>query len=74
GRVAGLTEMQARMAELEDALPGTMFSSLRDQLRRIDGIEQDILVQRTFPIAALRWLPRSGDHDVRRTDADDARH
>jgi hypothetical protein len=51
-----------------------MFSSLRDQLRRIDGIEQDILVQRTFPIAALRWLPRSGDHDVRRTDADDARH
>jgi transposase len=42
GRVAGLTEMQARMAELEDALPGTMFSSLRDQLRRIDGIEQDI--------------------------------
>jgi transposase len=42
GRVAGLTEMRARMAELEDALPGTMFSSLRDQLRRIDGIEQDI--------------------------------
>jgi transposase len=30
------------MAELEDALPGTMFSSLHDQLRRIDGIEQDI--------------------------------
>lgn len=42
GRAAGLAEMRARMAELEDALPATLFSSLHDQLRRIDGIEQDI--------------------------------
>ncbi|CAN0625664.1 transposase [Burkholderia multivorans] len=42
GRAAGLAEMRARMAELEDVLPGTMFCSLHDQLRRIDGIEQDI--------------------------------
>lgn len=42
GRVAGLNEIRARMEELEDALPGVMISSLQDQLRRIDGIEQDI--------------------------------
>ncbi|MCO5396683.1 IS110 family transposase [Ralstonia sp. 21MJYT02-11] len=42
GRVAGLTEIRARMAELEDALPGVVTSSLQDQLRRIDAIEQDI--------------------------------
>ena len=42
GRVAGLTEIRARMAELEDALPGVVTSSLQDQLRRIEGIEQDI--------------------------------
>jgi transposase len=42
GRVAGLAEIRARMAELEDTLPGTMISSLQEQLRRIDGIEQDI--------------------------------
>jgi transposase len=42
GRAAGLAEIRARMTELEDALPGTMVSSLQDQLRRIDGIQQDI--------------------------------
>ncbi|MGF6537032.1 IS110 family transposase [Paraburkholderia youngii] len=42
GRVAGLNEIRARMAELECLLPGIMISSLQDQLRRIDGIEQDI--------------------------------
>jgi transposase len=42
GRVAGLNEIRARMEELEDALPGVMINSLQDQLRRIDGIEQDI--------------------------------
>lgn len=42
GRVVGLNEIRARMAELEDAVPGMMISSLQDQLRRIDGIEQDI--------------------------------
>jgi transposase len=42
GRVAGLNEIRARMAELEDALPGIMIFSLQDQLRRIDAIERDI--------------------------------
>jgi hypothetical protein len=42
GRVAGLAEIRARMAELEDALPEAMIGSLQDQLQRIDGLEQDI--------------------------------
>ncbi len=42
GRVAGLAEIRARMAELEDALPGTMVDSLQDQLQRIDGLERNI--------------------------------
>jgi len=42
GRLAGLAEIRARMAELEDALPGAMICSLQDQLQRIDGLEQDI--------------------------------
>ncbi|UIF89976.1 IS110 family transposase [Cupriavidus sp. UYPR2.512] len=42
GRVAGLTEIRAHMAELEDALPATMITSLQDQLTRIDAIELDI--------------------------------
>ncbi|MGF6917941.1 IS110 family transposase [Paraburkholderia sp. 40] len=42
GRVAGLNEIRAHMAELEGSLPGIMIDSLQDQLKRIDGIEQDI--------------------------------
>jgi transposase len=42
GRQAGLDEIRARMAELEDALPGAMISSLQDQLKRIDGLTQEI--------------------------------
>jgi transposase len=42
GRVAGLAEIRARLAELEDALPGTMLCSLQDQLRRIDELQRDI--------------------------------
>ena len=42
GRVAGLGEIRARMAELEGALPGVMLSSLQEQLKRIDGLEQEI--------------------------------
>ena len=38
GRVAGLAEIRARMAELEEALPGTMMCCLQDQLRRIDAL------------------------------------
>jgi transposase len=42
GRAAGLAEIQARMAELEGAVPGALVSSLQDQLRRIDAIQLDI--------------------------------
>jgi transposase len=42
GRLAGLAEIRARMAELEDALPGAMICSLQGQLQRIDRLEQDI--------------------------------
>jgi transposase len=42
GRQAGLAEIRARMAELEDALPGVMMCSLQEQLQRIDGLEQEI--------------------------------
>jgi len=42
GRVAGLAEMRARMAELEDALPAMLFDGLQDQLKRINGLEHDI--------------------------------
>jgi len=42
GRLAGLAEIRARMAQLEDTLPGTMLCSLQEQLKRIDGIQHDI--------------------------------
>ena len=42
GRVAGLAEIRARMAELEGALPETMIFSLQDQLKRIEGLQSDI--------------------------------
>jgi len=40
--VAGLTEIRARMAELEDAPPGAIIGNLQDPLHRIDTLEQDI--------------------------------
>lgn len=42
GRQAGLAEIRTRMADLENTLPGAMLCSLHDQLKRIDGLEQDI--------------------------------
>lgn len=42
GRLAGLAEIRARLAELEDTLPAAMLGSLQDQLQRIDGLEHDI--------------------------------
>jgi transposase len=42
GRLAGLCEIRARMAELEEALPGELLRSLQDQLQRIDGLQSDI--------------------------------
>jgi len=42
GRMAGLAEIQVRMAELADTLPEAMLCSLQDQLKRIDALELDI--------------------------------
>ena len=42
GRQAGLAEIRTRMADVEVRLPGAMLCSLQDQLKRIDGLEQDI--------------------------------
>jgi hypothetical protein len=44
------------MAELEDALPGMMFRSPQDQLRRIDDIQQDI---ERFASVVRPWFPTS---------------
>jgi transposase len=42
GRLAGLAEIRARMAELETSLPGLLQSGLQDQLKRIDALQKDI--------------------------------
>jgi transposase len=42
GRVAGLTEIWERMAELEDSLPESIVLNLHEQLRRINAFEEDI--------------------------------
>ena len=42
GRMAGLSEIRTRMAELECALPEAMLCGLQGQLQRIDALERDI--------------------------------
>jgi transposase len=42
GRLAGLTEIRERMAELEETLPQPIVRNLQDQLRRINAFEEDI--------------------------------
>lgn len=42
GRIAGLAEVRARMADLDEALPGMMMCCLQDQLARIDGLQTEI--------------------------------
>lgn len=42
GRQAGLSEIRTRMTDLEDVLPEAMLRGLQDQLKRIDGLQQDI--------------------------------
>lgn len=42
GRLAGLSEIRRRMTELEATLPERVLKGLQDQLRRIDGLEQEI--------------------------------
>lgn len=42
GRIAGLAEVRERLPEIEQVVPGTLFSALRDQLHFIDRIEDEI--------------------------------
>ncbi|BBP03483.1 putative family 20 transposase [Sulfuriferula plumbiphila] len=42
GRLAGLTEIRRRMAEMEEILPGRVLKGLQDQLQRIDALGQEI--------------------------------
>jgi len=42
GRLAGLGEIRRRMGEMEAMLPGKVLKGLHDQLKRIDGLEQQI--------------------------------
>ena len=69
GRVAGLAEIRARMAELEEALPGAMMCCLQDQLRRIDGLQTEIdhlelrigaLAERDAACSAIARVPGIG--------------
>ena len=42
GRNAGLAEIRSRMAEIEEAVPGSLMCCLKDQLKRIDGLQKEI--------------------------------
>ena len=42
GRLAGLREIRERMVDLEAAVPGVLWSSLQEQLKRIDGLDKEI--------------------------------
>lgn len=48
GRLAGLTEIRERMAELEETLPQPIVRNLQDQLRRINTFEEDIAQARNM--------------------------
>lgn len=43
GRQAGLAEIQQRMAELEESVPGMLFEAVKEQLKRLNAIETDVL-------------------------------
>ncbi len=42
GRQAGLAEIQQRMAELEEIVPGMLFEAIKEQLQRLNDIETDV--------------------------------
>lgn len=42
GRQAGLAEMKQRLAELEQTVPGMLFEAVKEQLQRLDEIEDDV--------------------------------
>ncbi|SAL06490.1 transposase [Caballeronia arationis] len=42
GRVAGMADVRERLHEVEQAVPGTLFCALRDQLQLIDRINEEI--------------------------------
>lgn len=43
GRQAGLAEIRLRMAELESGLPGLLLQPLQSQLKRLDGLNEEIV-------------------------------
>jgi len=42
GRLAGLSELQQRTAEIEETVPDMLFKAMKEQLQRLTGIEADI--------------------------------
>lgn len=42
GRVAGIAGVRERLHEVEQAVPGTLFCALHDQLQLIDRINDEI--------------------------------
>ena len=42
GRSTGLAEIRSRMAEIEEAVPGSLMTCLKDQLKRIDDLQSQI--------------------------------
>ncbi len=42
GRQAGLSEIRERMAELEQTVPGLLLEAIRDQLKRINQLDEEI--------------------------------
>jgi transposase len=42
GRQAGLAEIQRRMVELEEIVPGMLFEAAKEQLKRLDETEADV--------------------------------
>lgn len=42
GRQAGLAEMKQRLGELEQTVPGMLFEAVKEQLQRLDEIEDDV--------------------------------
>ena len=57
GRIAGLAEVRARMADLDEALPGMMMCCLQDQLARIDGLQTEIdQIEHEIDAFAIRMI------------------
>jgi hypothetical protein len=57
GRNAGLAGIRSRMAEIEEAVPGSLMCCLKDQLKRIDELQsasKRVSEMRTFLAKSIR--------------------